>query len=81
MSLLMRLVGFAPKDVLSLKIENEGTVYSLNKKEITEMLSLTTTESIILFNMEFYSLIDGVAMRSPLGPTLTNVFLCHHEKK
>ena len=45
------------------------------------MLSLTTKESIILFDMEFYSQIDGVAMGSPLGPTLANVFLCHHEKK
>ena len=24
---------------------------------------------------------DGVAMGSPLGPTLANAFLCHHEKK
>ena len=31
--------------------------------------------------MEFYSQIDGVAMESPLGPTLANIFLCHHEKK
>ena len=61
--------------------ENESTVYGLNKKEITEMLSLTTKESIILFDMEFYSQIDGVAMGSPLGPTLANVFLCHHKKK
>ena len=35
--------------------ENESTVYGLNKKEITEMLSLTTKEFIILFDMEFYS--------------------------
>ena len=61
--------------------ENESTVCGLNKKEITEMLSLTTKESIILFDMEFYSQIDGVAMGNPLGPTLTNVVLCHHEKK
>ena len=50
-------------------------------KKITEMLSLTTKEFIILFDMEFYSQIDGVAMESPLGPTLANIFLCHHEKK
>ena len=54
---------------------------TLPEKDITEMLSLTTKESIILFDMEFYSQIDGVAMGSPLGPTLANVFLCHHEKK
>ena len=27
------------------------------------------------------NLLDGVAMGSPLGPTLTNSFLCHHEKR
>ena len=31
--------------------------------------------------MEFYSQIDGVAMGSPSGPTLANVFLYHHRKK
>ena len=61
--------------------ENESTVCDLNKKEITEMLSLTTKESIILFDREFYSQIDGVAIGSPLGPTLANVFLCHYKKK
>ena len=55
--------------------ESDSAVYSLNKKEITELLSLTTKESIILFDMEFYNQIDGVAMGSPLGPTLANVFL------
>ena len=61
--------------------ENESTACGLNKKEINEMLSLTTKESIILFDMECYNQIDGVAIGSPLGPTLANVFLCHHEKK
>ena len=45
------------------------------------MLSLTTKDSIILFNRDFYSQIDGVAMGSPLGPTLANTFLCHYEQK
>ena len=62
-------------------LEIDSTVYGLNKQEITEMLSLITKKSIILFDMEFYSEIDGVAMGSPLGPTLINLFLCHHEKK
>ena len=54
--------------------ENESTVYGLDKKEITEMLSLTTKKFIILFNMEFYSQIDSVAMGSLLGPRLANAF-------
>ena len=61
--------------------ENNNPVHGLNKKEITEMLSLTTKESIIVFDMVFYSQIDGVAMGSPLGPSFANAFLCHHEKK
>ena len=37
--------------------------------------------SIILFDMAFYTQVDGVAMGSPLGPSLANAFLCHHETK
>ena len=61
--------------------ESDSTVYCLNKIEVFEMLSLTTKESIILFDMEFYSQIGGMAVGSPLGPTLANLLLCHHEKK
>ena len=54
-------------------------IHGLKKNQITEMLSLTTKESIILFDMAFYTQVDDVAMGSPLGPSLTNAFLCHHE--
>ena len=43
------------------------------------MLSLTTKENVLLFDQKYYSQIDGVAMGSPLGPTLANIFLCYHE--
>ena len=55
------------------------TVCGLNRKEIFEMLSLTLKESIILFDNKYYSQIDGVAMGSPLGLTLANIFLCYHK--
>ena len=61
--------------------KSNGNIHDLNKKQITEMLSLTTKESIILFDMTFYTQVDGVAMGSPLGPSLANAFLCHHETK
>ena len=32
------------------------------------------------FDNKYYCQLDGVAMGSPLGPTLANVFLCHFEK-
>lgn len=45
------------------------------------MLSLITKESIILFDMTFYTQIDGVVIGSRLGPSLGNMFLCHQETK
>ena len=56
--------------------KSNTSIHGLNKKQITEMLSLTTKESIILFDMAFYTPVDGVAMGS-----LANAFLCHHETK
>ena len=55
--------------------KSKMTVSGLNKEEMFEMLSLTLKKSIILFDNKYYSQIDGVAMGSPLGPTLANVFL------
>ena len=45
------------------------------------MLSLTTKESIILFDMAFYTQVEGVAMESQLESSLANSFLCHHGTK
>ena len=59
--------------------KSEMTVSGLKKKEMFEMLSLTSKESIILFDNKYYSQIGGVAMCSPLGPTLANIFLCYYE--
>ena len=56
-------------------------IHGLKKKQITEMVLLTTKESIILFDMAFYIKVDGVAKGYPLGPSLANAFLCHHEVK
>ena len=61
--------------------KSNSSIHGLNKKQITEMVSLTTKESIILFDMALYTQVNGVAMGSPLGPSLANAFLCHHETK
>ena len=34
------------------------------------------SESLILFDQEFYKNHDRTAVGSPLGPTVANVFLC-----
>ena len=33
----------------------------------------------MLFDQKYSGQIDPVAMGSPLGPTLANIFQCHHE--
>ena len=52
----------------------------MSKIEFKELLSLATKESYFIFNEKLYKQVDGVAMGSPLGPTLANAFLVHFEK-
>ena len=61
--------------------KSNSCIHGLNKKQTTEMLSLTIKELIFLFDMAFYIQVDGVAMGSLLGPSLANFFLYHHETK
>ena len=56
------------------------TVEGLSKPEFKELLSLATKDSYFIFDGTLYKQIDGVAMDSPLGPTLANAFLVYHEK-
>ena len=51
----------------------------LAKKDLHDLLKPATTESSFLFDNKLFKQIDGVAMSSPFGPTLANVFLCHYE--
>ena len=55
------------------------TVSGLKKQLVLEMLSLTTKENVVLFDQKNYSQIYGVAMGSPLGPALANIFLRYQE--
>ena len=43
------------------------------------MLSLTTKENVILFVKKYYSQIYEVAMDTPFGPNLPDIFQCYHE--
>ena len=56
--------------------QNRTHVDNLSKDSFRELL-IGLSES---FDQEFYKQHDGVAMSSPLGPTLASVFLCYHEK-
>lgn len=54
-------------------------VKGLRKNEFKSLLQIATKESLFIFNGLYYRQIDGVAMGSPLGPTMANIFLCHNE--
>ena len=57
--------------------ENE-TFHNFNKDQFKCLLTLVTKESYFLFDVKLYQYVDGVAMGSPLGPTLPNIFVCHY---
>ena len=59
--------------------ENKNYIDCFSKDSSREMLTVTMTESFILFDNEYYRQHDGIATSSPLGPTFANTFLCVHE--
>ena len=60
--------------------KNKNEVNQLSKNDINSLLNLATKESLFLFNNEYFYQTDGVAMGSPLGPTLANLFMSYHEQ-
>ena len=51
-----------------------------SKSEFKTLLSLASKESYFFFNEVLHKQKDGVAVGSPLGPTLANAFLSHYEE-
>ena len=51
----------------------------MKESEFKDLLSLATKQLYFIFNM-LYKQIDGVALESPLEPSLANAFLAHHEQ-
>ena len=64
----------------NLLYNNEDVIEGINKFEFENLLLLATQESYFIFNV-FYKQKDSVAMGSPLGPTMANVFLSFYEIK
>ena len=66
---------------MNLIYDNVDVIEGINKFEFKNLLSLATQESYFLFNDVLYKQKDGVAMGSPLGPTMANVFIFFYEVK
>ena len=60
--------------------KDRDLVDKLSKREFKELLDLACKNSLFIFDGIYYNQIDGVAMGSPLGPCLANIFMNYHEK-
>ena len=60
---------------------DRDVVCNLTRNDFKELLTLATNKSLFLFDNDYYHQKDGVAMGSPLGPTLANAFLCYYEEQ
>ena len=54
---------------------------NLQKDQLAKLLEIATTNQLFQFDGQLYEQTDGVAMGSPLGPLMANVFMCHLEEK
>ena len=52
----------------------------VSRRDLFNLFMCATAETHFLFRGDVYDQIDGVAMGSPLGPVLANLFMGHHEK-
>ena len=59
----------------NLLYNNEDDIEGISKSEFKNLLSLATQESYFIFNDVLYKQKDAVAMGSPFGPTMANIFL------
>ncbi len=53
----------------------------ISKQELKELFHFATSQSHFLFDGNFFDQIDGVAMGSPLGPVLANLFMAIKERE
>ena len=63
------------------KIYREKRVKTkLKRGEMKKLLEICTKDMHFSFNSEIYRQVDGVAMGSPLGPVIANIFMVELEK-
>ena len=60
---------------------NNDAVHNIIKEDLKELLKFASYDSFLTFDNEYYCQLDGVTMRSQLGPTLANAFLYPFKKQ
>ena len=54
---------------------------NIPKHSFYNLLNIATKETFFMFNNKYYKQVDGVAIESPLGPALANIFTRSLESK
>ena len=60
---------------------NNGSFFSLSIDKFKKFLQLAVKDVLFIYNDKLFKQTNGVAMGSPLGPFLANIFLCQYETK
>ncbi|XP_033111568.1 uncharacterized protein LOC117112580 [Anneissia japonica] len=58
---------------------NEQYGLSIDKQGLIDLLTIATKNQLFQYDGNLYEQVDGVAMGSPLGPLMANVFMCNIE--
>ena len=61
--------------------KNDENIPKIPEDVFHNLLTVATKESLIMLNNKFYKQTDGVAMKSPLGSAVANIFKCRFGKK
>ena len=59
---------------------NESKINNFNRNDFEKLFRIALQNNFFNFDGKIYKQTDGVAMGSPLGPSLANAFLCFHEQ-
>ena len=65
--------------VISRLYSEDAVITPPIKKEIFRKMLVLCSQGMFVYNNDWYEQIDGVAMGSPLAPSLANMFLAHIE--
>ncbi|XP_064107906.1 uncharacterized protein LOC135216468 [Macrobrachium nipponense] len=61
--------------------DNDTLFHGFNYDNFKKLLTLAVQDTAFIFNGKAYVQADGMAMGSPLGPVLANIFMCELEER